>query len=372
MSNKTNSGCANFGCFAAIALLVAVYWVFNRSTHDRPARDTTPPPDASASGVTDTARTGSLRESPEDSGSPIDKAIAAIERKFRSITPKRPAEMTGIGRVLTYGLVPRKVLAKREGVFLRDDSGYQSRPFRINVPYFVFAEREDQLLIGRLQDHELVERSGGWVQKEDCYPWYSRRLVYPKPDGELAKYVDSRSTASSGIRPFIASSMMPWPILFQNDDSSWTVLCDFRAYGSDQVPLPINDEQKTNFDIYVLFSETELNHALANLTKLAAILQSGKLPIGETPRVLGSFLAQNQVDFVDLTEVKQTLELFPGGSPDMLMKHELEHRRRAIEHWCEEQVAWLTKVCTSTDCYNEEHAVYLVPLHSIETSLRPK
>ena len=84
--------------------------------------------------------------------------------------------------------------------------------------------------------------------------------------------------------------------------------------------------------------------------------------------MFGSFMTQNRVDFLDLDDVKKVLDIYPGGSPDLLIKREAEDRIQTIGRSLEPQIDWLLKVSRSRDFFNPAHGTYVVPLSSLEFS----
>ncbi len=271
----------------------------------------------------------------------------------------------GIGGVVTFGRVPWKVVVKDENTTLYDAEGHPLRLARPSVPYFVFEQRGENLLIGRLQDRDCVNRNGGWLNAADCLSWYSRRLVYPTPDSGAAQALEDGLGSEYALPEYDVERAMPWPILAETATADWLVLCDLRHYGSGFWPLPIQYSHIEEFDIFVIFSETELDQTITNITALSAIVDSGRVPVEELPKAVGSFLTQNEVDFLDLDEVRRTVDLFPGGSPDFLMKRELDSRMKRLIANLVGQLRWLLRVVRSRGYYNEAHSIYVVPLDDL-------
>ncbi|MBI5757692.1 MAG: hypothetical protein HZA46_04160 [Planctomycetales bacterium] len=291
-------------------------------------------------------------------------SAAKDESRLTKLPYSRRVGERGFGKVLTTGLVPRKILASHPKAYVCDEDGSPVQPLRDGLPYFVFDEREGRFFVGQLQDVDLAQ---GWVQLDDCYPWFNRRLCYPKRAGEVSLTLASPSgdyVELSGTLPsFDPTSSMPWPVLATaDDDKSLVVLADLRPLGGGQA-IPIRFQDAADLELYVLFSQREIDEALQNLTRLAGILP--KLPVGDIPRVFGSFLTQNQVDFVDLGELQTTLDAFPGKAPDFLMKRELGERLKHVEHALGKQVEQLLRVAESTDHFNAAHYTYVVPLNHL-------
>ncbi|MBI2480273.1 MAG: hypothetical protein HYV60_17065 [Planctomycetia bacterium] len=305
--------------------------------------------------VSDEAFAASEVASSSDSYGELVRARSAELRVALSrIGREHARDGRGPGGVLTVGLTPWKVIATEEGVQLHDEDGLPRREMKSNVPYYVFQNRGDGLLVCRIQDEELAARSGGWVNGDACFSWYSRRLVYPRPDGELARTLTLELGTAGALPSFDPTTMMPWPILAEMEsEHGWLVLCDFRHYGADMMVLPVMAAYQREFDIYVLFTEVELNRVLRELTALVAIIDSGRMPISDVPRVLGAFLTQNQVDFMEFQEIEETLDVFPG------------RRLRLIRGAIRDQIEWLVKVSRSRGHYNEAHGVYVLPLDAL-------
>lgn len=295
------------------------------------------------------------------------RAFAEYHDRASGTYSESSVEERGVGSVLLEGRIPRKALAARKGFYIYDDEGLPKQAFRTAVPYFVFDDSEDRLLVGRVQDREVAE---GWVLKSESHSWFSRRLVYPRPGSDLAAKV-RREVGPEALPPLEPTSRMPWPILHETDEEGeWLVLCDFGALGGEYEPsaLPIMGRFQDRFDIYVLFTETELDRTLSDLTGLMAALDSGKMPVEDIPRVFGSFMTQNQVDFLDLDEVKKVLDIYPGTTPSDLLKGKLESRFRAVANSLGPQIDWLLSVSRSREYYNGAHGTYVVPLSSLEWS----
>lgn len=294
----------------------------------------------------------------------IGESSAVREYLDRS-SGSESGEYRGVGNVLLVDGIPRKALASQRGLYLYDDDELPKQSFRTAVPYFVFEDSGDRLLVGRVQDHEVAE---GWVRAEEAHSWFSRRLVYPRPESDLAKKL-RREVGPDALPPLDPTVRMPWPILHETEDAGeWLVLCDFGATGGEYEPtaLPITGRFHDQFDIYVLFTETELDRTLSDLTGLLAALDSGKMPVEDIPRVFGSFMTQNQVDFLDLEEVRKVLDIYPGGSPSHLLKGKLETRFRSVAESLGPQIDWLLSVSRSREYYNGAHGTYVVPLASLE------
>lgn len=296
----------------------------------------------------------------------------ATERYFETkIDYSRTIGPRGFGGVLVSGLIPRKILAKARGLFLKDERGAKKSPLKDGVPYFVFEETEGKVLVSSIQDHETALRAGGWVGTDECYPWITRRLAYPKRAGRVTLRVKEASGETKElpgeIQPFDATRMMPWPILAGAPADGWlVVLADLREFGADFTPLKVRTAD--DYEIYVLYSETELNKALTNLTSLSAVLDSGKMPVSDIPRVFGNFVTQNQADFLDLDELKKTVEIYPGGSPDFLFRGALDARLKRINHVVRGNVEKLERIALSADYRNPSHSVHVIPLRDLEGS----
>ena len=266
---------------------------------------------------------------------------------------------SGIGGVLlTEGKIPRKVLAKRDGLQLYDNNRLPAGPFKTCVPYFVFEEKDGLLLVDRTQNRDVAK---AWVKKDECHEWISRRLAYPKPDGGILRALAASGSKLSDMEP---KAMMPWPVLsHKSDESEMVILCDLRSVGGKFMPVTVR--RMDEYDIYVVFTATELVRSLSDLVGIQAVLESGKRDVPAIARTFGKLLAQDDMDFLDLDEVKRTLDLFPGGTPSYLLEHGLEDRFKRISDSLGPQIDWLNGVHRANDIWNEEHDVYVVPLKAL-------
>ena len=178
---------------------------------------------------------GCGNEEPKKGSTPTGPPPATIEdykvaKEYAAKGGARSTAERGVGGVLTRNRIPEKVLAKNPGLYIFDKDGLPKQEFRKCTPYFVFEEEGDRLLIGRIQDSDLAS---GWISREQCFGWFSRRLIYPKPDSNLAKEIRAKLGKNS-LPPLDPTTTMPWPILHQTEDESqWLVLCDFSAFGGD-------------------------------------------------------------------------------------------------------------------------------------------
>ena len=238
-------------------------------------------------------------------------------------------------------------------------------PLKDSLPYFVFEEDTDgRCRIGAVQDASLAQ---GWVQADDCFRWPNRRLCYPKKTGDVSLTLnaeDGTERVLEGTLPtFDPTQQMPWPILGTGDEAgSLYVLADLRCLkGESAMPLRIRDVE--DYQLYVLFTQREIDHALEQLTRLAGLLP--KMPVADIPRVFGSFLTQNECDFVDLGELSSTLDVFPGKSPDFLMRKMLGERLKNVEQALGRQIERLLKIGGATTNFNPAHYTYVVPLEEL-------
>lgn len=299
----------------------------------------------------------------------LDYALAkssaeASEGRLAAVST-RTLGKRGFGDVLTCGLVPRKLLAAHVDALIRDADGIPSMPLKDSLPYFVFEEAEDgRCLVGPVQDASLAQ---GWVNPDEFFLWPNRRLCYPKKSGEVSLTLEAEDGTEQVLEgilpPFDPADQMPWPILgTSEEDGSLFVLADLRCLkGESAVPIRIRSME--DYEIYLLYSQRELDHSLEQLTRLAGILP--KMPVTDIPRVFGSFLTQNECDFVDLTELSATLDVFPGKAPDFLMRKMLGERLKNVELALGQQIERLLKIGSSTENFNPAHFTYIVPLTDV-------
>lgn len=289
----------------------------------------------------------------------------ASETRLAEVAATRSLGKRGFGEVLTCGLVPRKVLAAHDKAFIRDAKGTPSMPLKDSMPYFVFEEDEDgRCRIGAVQDASLAQ---GWVNPDECFLWPNRRLCYPKKYGDVSLTLqadDGTERVLDGtLAAFDPTAQMPWPILgTSKEDGSMFVLADLRCLKGESA-VPIRLRGTDDYEIYVLYSQREIDHSLEQLTRLAGILP--KMPVADIPRVFGNFLTQNECDFVDLGELSATLDVFPGKSPDFLMRKMLGERLKNVERALGQQIERLLKIGGSTENFNSAHYTYIVPLTDV-------
>lgn len=261
----------------------------------------------------------------------------------------------GYGKVLLTGKVPRKALARGENVQIFDERGYPKRPMKSSTPFFVFEDTGDHWLVGAEQDRDLAV---GWVRANQCFAWPTRRLVYPS---ESAAQTMSLGTEGRRLPQFRADDMMPWPVLAEDRAAdTLTVLADFSSIGGSIIPMQIGRTDQLN--VYVLFSEKELNTLLSRLTEVVGFLESGRLSLPQIVQLLGDFLTQNRIDFLDFPEMKKVVALYPGGTPSFLMKVELEKEVKRLIPKLREQIGVLLDAVAARDFYNAAHGLYVLPM----------
>ncbi|MDP1796780.1 MAG: hypothetical protein Q8K78_04830 [Planctomycetaceae bacterium] len=306
--------------------------------------------------VLDDGRTLTLRE--------LLRAVMARtkvdEERFRHLRYSATPADRGIGGVLTVGRVPRKVIPSNPDTYILDDRGDPVRVMKLGFPYFVFEEQGDLLLVGHVQDRESAL---GWVTTEACYAWPSRRMAFSE---DLMERV--RKSLGDPRHPTATASPsppLPWPILAEERSTEEIrLLADLRALGWGVMPIDLQVEN--SFQVYVLFTEHELHHVLAELTELQGFLESGRLSIGQSVQVIGEFLTQNRVDFLDFDELRHVVDLFPGGTPSFLLRAELHERLKRVIPLLREQIATLATAVDARECYRPELGAYILPLGTLE------
>lgn len=278
-----------------------------------------------------------------------------LERGVAQEPPKR-----GLGKVLlTDEKIPVKVLAKTTDLNLYASDGLPAAPFKPNVPYFVFEERSGRLLVDRVQDMEVAKL---WAKKGDCLYWPSRRLAYPRNGGGISQAFQQMFGDGNALPEFNATTVMPWPVLSHTaDNSRMTVLYGPTAMVGGELS-PIDVRFMELYEVHVIFSETELFHSLQDLTGLMALIDSGKLTPTNAGKYLDKFLTQADVDFLDVTEVKRMLDVFPGGSPGYLVRSDFGTFQTRLRKSIDAQIPWLKKVADSKEAFNPDYGVYVVPL----------
>lgn len=298
--------------------------------------------------------------------SAVARHAKSAEAVFETIRYRDTPGERGYGRVLLTGKVPRKALARREDVQILDERGYPKRLMKSSTPFFVFEDTGEHWLVGSEQDRDLAI---GWVRSDQCFAWPTRRLVYPVDLEALSAALDVAGVGTH-LPPFRAEDVMPWPVIAEDRDTdSLTVLADLSPIGGGIMPMHIAHTEQ--FELYVLFSEKELNTLLARLTELVGFLESGRLSLPQTVQVLGDFLTQNRIDFWDFAEMKKVVDLYPGGRTTLSFEVELQKEiKRAIPK-LREQIAVLLDAVAARDFYNAAHGLYILPMGKFRKGDRP-
>ncbi len=271
-----------------------------------------------------------------------------------------------LGVLIDDQKVPIKVLARSDGLKMTSVKDASPQPFRHLVPYFVFADVDDKYLIHQIQDKEKADEDGGWVKKADCHLWRSRRLAYPKVDGEIVRRFSQAFGLDGALPAFDAAERMPWPLVHVNkDDPKETLLCVLEDIGAGTVSIRPN--RLDDFDIYVLYSDTELAKATSRLLNVIALIDSGKKPDKAVVEAWEGLITQSQIDFLDLSHLRKVVELFPGGAGkvDLLLERQLKNEMKALRDSFDTQVKELTRLRSSSGCYNDKHLLYVFPLTSL-------
>lgn len=276
-----------------------------------------------------------------------EATLAAIE--YESTPGER-----GIGGVLLSGKIPRKVLARRSGLYVLDDQQLPSRPFRTNIPYFVFEDYGELLKVGTFQDSELCQ---GWVRSRECHPWSSRRLVYPGDPTRASRSLNPGATGR--LTTFDPTQMMPWPVIMADPGGTMLAVADLHEIGGPIQVIPILE--KWDPQVFVMFTERELTSILTRLLQLQGLIESGRVEPTKIVRVLGDFLTQNSVDFCDFDEIQSVVERFPGGTPDFLMRKEMRTAVHRLAKQIERQIDDMSDLMDASACFNEARGVYIFP-----------
>lgn len=298
--------------------------------------------------------------------SSVARHAKSAETVFETIRYLDTPGERGYGRVLLAGKVPRKALARRDDVQILDERGFPKRLMKSSTPFFVFEDTGEHWLVGSEQDRDLAI---GWVRSDHCFAWPTRRLVYPIDLEALSAALDVAGVGAH-LPPFRAEDVMPWPVISEDRDTdSLTVLADLSPIGGGIMPMHIAHTEQ--FELYVLFSEKELNLLLARLTELVGFLESGRLSLPQIVQVLGDFLTQNRIDFLDFPEMQKVVDLYPGGRTTLLFEVELQKEIKRVLPKLRDQIAVLLDAVAARDFFNSAHGLYILPMGKFRKGDRP-